>query len=102
MDQLDNNNSTIDFQQNMLLEMMKQHISSGLPFQYETNCKRFNSNYSVYSISFYIKDPDQILQQNSDVDVSLNIENEQDENDEIPMPIVYKKRGRIKFTQEQV
>jgi hypothetical protein len=40
MDQVDNNNSTID-QQN-ILEMMEQHISNGLPFQYETNCKRFN------------------------------------------------------------
>jgi len=84
MDQVDNNNSTIDFQQNILMEMMKQHISSGLPFQYETN----------YT--------DQILQQNSDGEISLNIEHEQDENDQIPMPIVYKKRGRIKFTQEQL
>jgi len=42
MDQVDNNNSRIDFQENVLLEMMKEHISNGLPFQYETNRKRFN------------------------------------------------------------
>jgi len=55
MDQVDNNNSTIDFQENVLLEMMKEHISNGLPFQYETNRKRFNSNYLIYSISFILK-----------------------------------------------
>jgi hypothetical protein len=38
--QNNNNNSTTDFQQNSILEMMKQHISNGLPFQYETNCKK--------------------------------------------------------------
>jgi hypothetical protein len=55
MDQVDNNNSTIDFQENVLLEMMKEHISNGLTFQYETNRKRFNSNYFIYPISFILK-----------------------------------------------
>ena len=41
MDQLDSYNSTLDFQQNMILDMMKQHISTGLPFQYTSNRKRF-------------------------------------------------------------
>lgn len=31
-----------------------------------------------------------------------NIDHEQDENDQISMPIIYKKRVRTKFTQEQV
>jgi len=73
-----------DHQENVLLEMMKQHISSGLPFQYVTNSM------------------DQIVQQNSDGEISLNIEHEQDENEEMPLPVVYKKRARIKFTQEQL
>jgi len=83
MDQIEYN-SNADIQQHMLLGMMKQHISNGLPFQYTTN---YN---------------DSILQQNNDGDTSLNIEHEQDENEQMPMPIVYKKRARIKFTEEQV
>jgi hypothetical protein len=51
---------------------------------------------------FFTKDIDPILQSNSDGEGSLHIEHEQDENDQMPMPVVYKKRARIKFTQEQV
>ena len=29
-------------------------------------------------------------------------EHEQDENDQMPMPVVYKKRARVKFTHDQV
>ncbi|UJR13512.1 hypothetical protein I4U23_000526 [Adineta vaga] len=71
---------SVDLQQNMLLEMMKQHISNGLPIQYTTN----------YS--------DQNIPQQSDEDTSSHVEQDQDE----PMPIVYKKRARVKFTQEQI
>ncbi len=31
-----------------------------------------------------------------------NIEHDQDENEQFPMPIIYKKRVRTKFSQEQV
>jgi hypothetical protein len=41
MDQVDNSSST-DLPQNLFLEMMKQHISNGLPFQYPTHCKTLN------------------------------------------------------------
>ncbi|CAF1586369.1 unnamed protein product [Adineta ricciae] len=75
---------SLDLQQNMLLEMMKQHISSGLPYQYPAN---------------YL---DQNLPQQSDEDTLSHAEHEQDENEQMPMPIVYKKRARVKFTQEQI
>jgi hypothetical protein len=48
------------------------------------------------------KDPDPNLPPNSDGEISFNIEHEQDENEEMPIPVVYKKRARVKFTQEQV
>ncbi|CAF1204054.1 unnamed protein product [Adineta steineri] len=77
-----NDNFAIEYQQNSLLEMMKQHISSGLPFHYETN------------------HADQIIQHHSDEDTSSNLEH--DENEQIHMPIMYKKRVRVKFSQEQL
>jgi hypothetical protein len=49
---------------------------------------------------YFIKDTDPILQSNDDDEERLShIEHEQDE---MPMPVVYKKRARVKFTQEQV
>ncbi len=52
---------------------------------------------------YFIKDNiDSIPQSNSDGEGSLHIDHEQDENDQMPIPVVYKKRARIKFTQEQV
>ena len=50
MDQVDNHNSTPD--NHHILEMMKQHISNGLPYQYTTNCKKFNE-ISYRKISLY-------------------------------------------------
>ena len=49
-----------------------------------------------------MKDLDQNLPQPSDEDTLSHVEHEQDENEQMPMPIVYKKRARVKFTQEQV
>jgi len=79
-------NPTSVFQQQMLLGMMQQHISNGLPLHYA-------ANYA-----------DQILNQSNDDDTS-NVQSiivEQDENEQTPTPVVYKKRARIKFTQEQL
>ncbi len=51
-------------------------------------------------------DANQFLQENNDEDTSItqssNVEHEQDENDQTSMSIVYKKRVRTKFSQEQV
>ncbi|CAF3703645.1 unnamed protein product [Rotaria sordida] len=87
MDQIDNRSST-NIRQHTLSEMMQQHISSDFSFQY-------SPNYS-----------DQFLQQNSNEDISMiqssNIEHEQNENEQTSMPIIYKKRVRTKFTEEQL
>ncbi|CAF3761775.1 unnamed protein product [Rotaria sp. Silwood1] len=82
MDEPDHNsnNSSIDTQENIFSQMMKQHITNGLTFQYGTN-----------------------FEETSDVtNASSNVEHEQDENNDISMPIIYKKRARIKFSQEQL
>ncbi len=70
--------------------MMKHHISNGLPFEYTTNCKKFDQINSLKV--FFI---DEIRQENTDEDI-------EDENEQSPMPVIYKKRARVKFTQEQV
>lgn len=57
-------------------------------------------------ILFVYLDANQFLHQSiSEEDTSLvqsNIEQDENENESTPMPIVYKKRARIKFNQEQV
>jgi hypothetical protein len=51
-------------------------------------------------------DANQFLEENNDEDTSItqssNVEHEQDENEQTSMSIVYKKRVRTKFSQEQV
>ncbi|CAF0779875.1 unnamed protein product [Rotaria sp. Silwood1] len=87
MDQVDSKSST-DIQQHTLCEMIEQHISNDLSFQY-------SANYS-----------DRFIQQNCNEDISMiqssNIEHEQNENEQLSMPMIYKKRIRTKFSQEQL
>ncbi|CAF2335664.1 unnamed protein product [Rotaria sp. Silwood2] len=87
MDQIDNKSNT-DIRQHALCDMMKQYISSDLSFQY-------SANYS-----------DQFLQQNNNEDISIvqssNIEHEQNENEQLSMPMIYRKRIRTKFSPEQL
>jgi hypothetical protein len=81
MDQIDNNyQSETD---------IRQYINHNLSYQYPLNGKNF--------------DGDQIFQENTHSDTSpSNNEHEQNENEPISMPIIYKKRIRTKFNQEQV
>jgi hypothetical protein len=53
MNQFDHHNSTTDIQENILLEMMKQHISNGLSIPYSTNCKRDSIEFYLYKFDLF-------------------------------------------------
>lgn len=105
MDQIDHT-SSIDIQQQALSEMMKQNPANDLSYLFSINCKIQNLTKDFAVMYENYLDSDQLNPENHDNNVSLaqssNAEYEQDENDQLSMPIVYRKRVRTKFNREQV
>lgn len=91
MDQIDN----------QLNSHLQQQLPTHLNYAYRSNCKRQNICPICSDCKLFLID--QYFPTSNDENTSSPIaEHEQDDNDQMPMPIVYKKRVRTKFTQEQV
>ena len=93
--------SATDADQGIFLEMMKEHLSHGLTISYPMPCKRHSRIERFQGFVNADADP-VVLQQTSDGDTSSHLEQESEDNESFPTPVVYKKRARVKFTAEQV